>query len=175
MQKKLIGEIELAIAIAIVVVIFFFSDQIAELRAYGLGGAFLIALFGSATIIFPTPAAAIIVGMSGSFDPLLLGFVAGVGSGIGELTGYFAGNGTRKILNDRIKESKDIEKTVKKYGTLGIFVLSFIPNPLFDAAGLVAGGLKIRWYNFLVACISGRVLRHVILAELGFFAINLIN
>ena len=175
MQKKVKGEIELAITIAVVVAIFLLSDQITALKGYGLAGAFLIALLGSATIILPTPAAAAIIAMSGSFDPILLGIVAGFGSGIGELTGYFAGDGARKLLNDRIKESQHIEATVKTYGAPGIFILALIPNPLFDAAGLVAGGLKIHWCKFLVACIAGRVLRYVILAELGLFAINLIS
>ena len=175
MEKKVKGEIELAISIIVVIAIFLLSDQIAGLKEYGLLGAFFIALLGSATIILPTPAAAAIIAMSGSFDPIALGIVAGLGSGIGELTGYFAGDGARKLLNDRIKESKNVEETVKKYGLPGIFVLAFIPNPLFDAAGLVAGGLKIHWLQFLVACVLGRVLRYVIFALIGMFAINLIS
>ncbi len=158
-----------------VILIFLFSDRLEGLRELGLAGAFFISLIGSATIILPTPAAAIIVAMSGSFDPIALGVVAGLGSGIGELTGYFAGDGARRLLNSRIKEARHIEETVRKYEIPGIFILAFVPNPLFDAAGIVAGGLKIHWTYFLAACIAGRILRYVILAELGLFALNLIS
>ncbi len=168
-MNKLEGLAQLVFSIIIVAVILLFSDQISELSVYGYVGAFLIALLGSATIILPSPAFAAIIAMSASLDPVLLGIVAGIGSGLGEITGFLAGNGARTALNHHIKETKKIEEIVKKYDVAGIFVLSFIPNPLFDIAGIIAGGLKIHWINFLSACILGRVFRYVLLALLGAF------
>jgi membrane protein YqaA with SNARE-associated domain len=56
-----------------------------------------------------------------------------------------------------------------------IFVLAFIPNPLFDIAGIIAGGLKIPWWRYLTACVTGRILRYVLLAMLGAFTLNLLT
>jgi membrane protein YqaA with SNARE-associated domain len=174
-MNKLEGILQIVFSIIIVAVILVFSDQISELSMYGYVGAFLIALLGSATIILPSPAFAAIIAMSASLDPVLLGIVAGIGSGLGEITGYLAGSGARTALNNHFKETKKIEDLVRRYDVLGIFVLSFIPNPLFDMAGIVAGGLKIHWTHFLSACVLGRVLRYVLLALLGSFTLGLIG
>jgi membrane protein YqaA with SNARE-associated domain len=174
-MNKLGGTVELVFSIAIVAGILLFSGEIRDLSAYGYAGAFLIALLGSATIVLPSPAFAVIIAMSASLDPVLLGIVAGIGSGLGEITGYLAGNGARVMLNSHIKETKKIEDIVRKYDVAGIFVLSFIPNPLFDVAGIVAGGLKIHWAHFLSACVLGRVLRYVLLALIGSFTLGLVG
>jgi membrane protein YqaA with SNARE-associated domain len=55
-----------------------------------------------------------------------------------------------------------------------IFALAFIPNPLFDIAGVIAGGLKIAWWRFLVSCAAGRILRYVLLAAIGGFTLHLL-
>ncbi len=174
MDKKFEGLLQIFVSILIVAGVLYFSKEISALGDYGYLGAFLIAALSSATIIFPAPGWAIIVAMSTSFNPILLGIFAGVGSAIGEITGYLAGDGVRDILNSRIKETKNIEEIIKKYDTWAIFALAFIPNPLFDVAGVIAGGLKMKWWKFLIACAAGRVLRYVMLALIGSFTIGLL-
>lgn len=164
--------VQIALSLAIVVLVLYFSKEIASLGSLGYAGAFLIALLSSATIIFPAPGWAVIAAMSASFDPLLLGLAAGLGSAIGELSGYLAGDGMRDLLNSRIKESKQIEEIVRKYGVLAIGFFAFIPNPLFDVAGVIAGGLKMDWWKFLIACAVGRILRYVLLAFAGQFTLG---
>ncbi len=175
MENKTKGVLEIAFAIGIALVVVYFSSDIASLGAYGYAGAFLIALLSSATIFFPAPGWAVVVALSGTLDPVLLGAVAGIGSAIGELTAYAAGDGIRDMVNDRVKETRKIEAMVEKYEVLAIFFLAFIPNPLFDVAGLVAGGLKIPWWRFLLSCAAGRVLRYVLLAMVGAFAVGLLT
>ncbi len=175
MNTKTEGVVQIFLSVLIVVLIIIFSEEIEKLAAFGYAGAFFIAVLGSATIVLPSPAFAAIIAMAAYFDPVLLGIVAGIGSGIGELTGYVAGQGTRNILNSHIKESKKIEDFVRKYNVIAVFILAFIPNPLFDAAGLVAGGLKIKWWKFLIACIAGRVLRYVLLAVLGHWTLEVLT
>jgi len=175
MEKKTGGILEIAFAVAIVALVLYFSSDIAALSKYGYLGAFLIAMLSSATLFFPAPGWAAVIGLSTVFNPVLLGVVTGIGSALGELTGYVAGEGARDLLNSRIKETKDIEELVRKYDVVGIFVLAFIPNPLFDVAGIVAGGLKIPWWRYLLACATGRVFRYVLLALLGNFTLGLIS
>jgi membrane protein YqaA with SNARE-associated domain len=174
MAIKIRGLVEITLAIALMAAIFYFSADIARLAAYGYVGVFLISLLSSATILFPCPAWVAVIAMSGYLDPLLIGIIGGVGAAIGELTGYMAGNGARSLLNNKIKETKKIEEMVKKYDVASIFVLSFIPNPLFDVAGIIAGGLKMPLWRFLAACALGRVLRYSILAMIGAFTLEYI-
>ncbi|MFH0737631.1 MAG: VTT domain-containing protein [Candidatus Micrarchaeota archaeon] len=174
MDKKTEGALQIASATLIGAAVIYFSSDIASLGAYGYAGAFAIALLCNATIIFPAPGWAIVVALSGTLDPVLLGIVAGIGSAIGELTGFLAGDGVRDILGGRIKEMKRIEGLVEKYGDAGVFFLAFIPNPLFDVAGIAAGSLKIPWWRYLIACAGGRVLRYVLLALIGAFTLGMV-
>jgi len=175
MDKKVGGALHILFAVAVVAAVLYFSSDISSLAQYGYTGAFVIALLSAATLFFPAPGWAAVIALGSVLNPVLLGIVAGVGSAICELTGYVAGEGAREILNSRIKETKKIEELVKKYDVAGIFVLAFIPNPIFDVAGIVAGSLKIPWWHYLLACAAGRVLRYVLLALLGNFTLGLIS
>jgi len=174
MDKKAEGVLQIIAAIMIAAAVFYFSDEIAGLGSYGYAGAFLLAVLGSATILFPAPGWAVVIAMSATLDPVLLGIVAGIGSAIGELTGFLAGEGVRDLMSSRIRETKKIEELVKKYDVAAIFVLAFIPNPLFDVAGVIAGGLKIAWWRFLISCAAGRILRYILLALIGAFTLHLL-
>jgi len=175
MDKKSEGILQIVIAVIIVALVLYFSGNIETLRSYGYAGAFLISILSSATILFPAPGWAVIAAMGAYLDPLWLGIAAGAGSAIGELTGYLAGEGAREILNDKVKESKRIHELIEKYGPSGIFVLAFIPNPLFDIAGLAAGAAKIKWWQFLLACAAGRILRYILLALLGQWTLGMLT
>jgi membrane protein YqaA with SNARE-associated domain len=174
MDKNIQGILQILFAVAIVAVVLYFSGQIAALAQYGYLGAFVITMLSSATILFPAPGWAAVIALSAVLNPVLLGIVAGVGSAIGELTGYLVGDGARDILNSRIKESRQISEFVRKYDLLAVFVLAFVPNPAFDVAGIAAGGLRIPWWRFLLACMAGRILRYVLLAFLGKFTLELL-
>jgi len=175
MDRKSEGALLIISAFAIAAAVLYFSRDIEGLAAFGYGGAFLIALLSSATILFPAPGWAAVIAMSAYLNPVLLGVAAGTGAAIGELTGYVAGEGARDILNSRVKETKNIEELVRKYGMLAIFALAFLPNPVFDIAGVVAGSMRMPWWRFLIACAAGRVLRYVLLAMLGAFTFGLIS
>jgi len=164
-RTKAIVQIVFGIIIAAIVLLF--SDRIAELSAYGYIGVFLISLLSSATILIPAPGWAVVVALSKTLDPYILGIAAGVGSGLGEMVGYEVGNGARRLID---KNDNNI-KAIEKYGAVAIFFLAFIPNPLFDVAGLAAGALKMPMWKFLLATVSGRILRFFLLAYLGSWAL----
>ncbi len=83
----------LVLAAAVTVVILAFSDRIAELKALGYVGAFLIMLVGNATVVFPVPGLVFVFAMGSALNPLVVGLFAGPGAALGELTGYLAGYG----------------------------------------------------------------------------------
>ena len=78
------------------------SQGIAE--TWGYIGIFLISLVGSASIVFPIPAFAVIFVFGGILNPFLVGLIAGIGCAIGELTGYLLGLGGHKVIKKRNKE-----------------------------------------------------------------------
>jgi membrane protein YqaA with SNARE-associated domain len=126
----------------------------------------------SATVIVPAgPLQLAIVGLGRTLDPLLLGLVAGIGSGLGELSGYFVGQGSSHLMKTKDKTLKWLLKLqssiLRRWAGPGIFFLSAIPNPFFDFAGIAAGLMGMKWYEFLLWCVAGRIVRFVLLAQLG--------
>lgn len=174
MDKRVEGILQIALAIIVIALVLSFSSDLEGLKEYGYAGAFIVSMLSSATLFFPSPGWAVVIAMGRYLDPVLLGFIAGAGSAIGELTGYVAGDGARDILNSRFKESSWLQRIVERYGLGGIFILALIPNPLFDIAGIAAGALRIRWWKYLLACAAGRILRFILLAMLGEWSLGFV-
>ncbi len=168
------GIIQIFFAVLIILAIFVFNDRISTLSEYGYLGVFIISLISAASLFFPAPGWAAVIALAPVLNPYLLGMAAGLGSGIGEITGYVAGNGARKLIGNNKKELKKIEDFVVRYDMLGIFLLSAIPNPIFDLAGIIAGSIRMKLWKFVVACILGRTVRYIILAYVGAFTIGLL-
>jgi membrane protein YqaA with SNARE-associated domain len=139
-----------------------------RLNTLGYLGIFLLMFISSATILLPVPGL-LAVPIAGIFlNPLRVGIAAGIGSALGELSGYFAGCGGRLAIE---KNKTGIYKTVKRWmkgnGFITIFIFAAIPNPFFDVAGLAAGTLDYPVWEFLVACLLGKILKCIVLAYLG--------
>ena len=64
---------------------------------------------------------------------------------------------------------------MQRRGFLTLFVLSAIPNPLFDLAGISAGVLHYPVARFLLACWLGKTIKALALAYLGSVSVGLIE
>ncbi|MCX6004462.1 MAG: VTT domain-containing protein [Chloroflexi bacterium] len=137
---------------------------------------FLISLAASATLIIPIPGLAItsVIGAISisAWDPLFIGIASGIGASIGESTGYLLGYSGRMAIPD----TKSYERVVgwmSKWGTLTIFLLALLPNPLFDLAGIAAGVLKYPIWKFILIGAAGRLPKHILFAYLGYWGIHI--
>ena len=61
------------------------------------------------------------------------------------------------------------------YGMLTLFVLSVIPNPLFEVAGLTAGSVRMKFWRFMLPVAVGKILRGLILAFLGAYSLGFLG
>jgi uncharacterized membrane protein YdjX (TVP38/TMEM64 family) len=152
---------------------FYFSTDISNLRSYGYFGVFLINVVGAASILLPSPAAASVLGGGALLDDFLgvpawfwVGIVAGCGEAIGEFSGYVAGYGGRVILEERPIYAR-IKSWMQRKGTLTMFLMSTIPNPLFDVAGLAAGAVQMPMRSFFFAVLGGKIIKDMWLAGLA--------
>lgn len=171
--------IVMAIVVALQLVYGLHPERLKELKAHLYLGAFLISIIGNATIIFPGAVIVILsnlgilaYGSTGLMGPIIIGFVGGVGAAIGETTGYIAGYSGREIVEKR-KMYHEIERRVKKWGALAIFLFSMIPF-IFDLVGIAAGILRFPFWRFLLFCGLGRIILYIIfvtLAALGWKAL----
>ncbi|HQT45033.1 MAG TPA: hypothetical protein PLO51_03585, partial [Candidatus Micrarchaeota archaeon] len=94
-----IGIVEVALALIITIAAFYVSGYARDFSQYSYIGVFIITLISSATILIPAPGWAVVIGLSHTLDPVLLGIAAGLGSGIGEITGYMLGAGGAEIVS----------------------------------------------------------------------------
>lgn len=141
---------------------------VTRLGHWGYVGAFIVSLTASATIVLPAPGLAIIIAMSPSLNPYALGIVAGVGSAIGELTGYAAGAGGSVLIPPaRQAQFERVRQLTQRYGVLILALLAALPFPLFDFAGIVAGAMRMPVSRFLVAVTIGKSIKYIILILVG--------
>src|SRR3989344_1295042 len=155
------------LAVTITVAIITFREQIRGLEQLGYLGVFLAMLLTNATLFLPTPTIVLAIAFGAALpNPLLVGLAAGLGSAIGETTGYLAGYAASAMVTES-KGYKHTKQLLDRHGILAIAGLAFIPNPMFDMAGLAAGTLGVRWWKFFLAVSFGKTLRMLILDYTG--------
>ena len=135
-------------------------------------GIFVASLISTSTIFLPFPLYAIVflaVGLG--LNPLVTAVVAGAGSAIGELTGYFLGEGGRVVIEQKKhKRSKLIGKFIKffeKYGFATILATSFLPFP-FDFVGILSGMSNYDLKKFLLATFIGKTGKILLISYAGY-------
>jgi membrane protein YqaA with SNARE-associated domain len=156
----------IALVVVISASIFAFRERFAELAAVGYPGIFLVSLLGNATVILPAPSLALVFAMGSALPPLLVGLAAGIGEALGELTGYAAGFGGRAVIDSK-KTYQRLVLWMRHSGGLTVFVLSLLPNPFFDLAGIAAGTLGYPLWRFLLFCWMGKTIKTILVAWAG--------
>lgn len=166
LQTNIWRIVALLVVIGITYYIFSIRDRIAQFEQYGYVGVFLVALLANATVLIPAPGLAIISAMGSVFNPLGVGLAAGTGGAIGELSGYLAGFSGQAII-EQMHIYNRIKPWIEKYGGWAILVLSAIPNPFFDAAGIAAGMVKMPLRTFLISVWVGQLIKMTFFAYAG--------
>ena len=161
----------LAAVLGITVFIYSLGERVDEFVIYGYPGIFLVMLLANATVILPAPGVAVVFAMGGVLNPFLVALAAGAGGAIGELTGYLAGFSGRAVV-DKPDTFNKINPWVEKYGSWTILVLSAIPNPFFDIAGIAAGIAKMPLWRFLLFCWIGQLIKMAMFAYAGAYSID---
>jgi len=158
---------------AFAVAFFYFGIDVSNLKTYGYAGLFVINLIGAASILLPSPAGASVFGGGAFLADFLgvpafiwVGLVAGLAEAFGEFSGYAAGYGGRIIVEGR-PEYRRIYGWMERHGVITIFLMSIIPNPLFDLAGIAAGAVQMPMGRFFLAVLGGKVIKDTYLAAVG--------
>ena len=164
----------LAGVVALMAVLFIFRGQVKKLENYGYVGIFLISIAANATIIIPLPGVAFTTAMGAIFNPIGVAIAAGLGAALGELTGYMAGFSGQAVV-ERVALYKRLTDWMRQHQNLAygmIVLVAFVPNPLFDLAGMASGALKLPLWKFLIACAIGKILKMLIFAYAGYYSIG---
>lgn len=168
-KNKVIGYF-LAFILSILITVFavVFHDKLLHLQTFGLLGIFLINFFSTVTLFLPNFSAVTVVAGGFLYNPILVAIVATLGGVLGDASSYVIGRtGKEVFIKNEGKLFKAVEKFFTKNGVIVIFLLALIPNPVFDAFGILAGGLKFSFKKYFLAMLAGRIIRNVLLAYLG--------
>jgi len=169
---NIIRVVVLLVVIALTIFLVIKREEIQALKAYGYPGIFLFSILANATIFVPVPGVVFTSAMGAVFNPLLVSIAAGAGAALGEFSGYLAGFSGQAVVEGSEKYQR-VVRWMEKHGDITILVLAFIPNPLFDLAGIAAGILKMPVWKFLFFCIIGKILKMMIFAYAGNWVMNI--
>jgi len=173
-SKNFIRIVILIAVIVLTVILVIYRDQIQALKAYGYPGIFLFSILANATIFVPVPGVVFTSAMGAVFNPFWVSIAAGAGAALGELSGYLAGFSGQAVVENTDRYQR-VVRWMEKYGNVTILALAFVPNPLFDLAGIVAGILKMPIWKFLMYCVIGKILKMMMFAYAGDWVINIID
>lgn len=140
----------------------FLLNEKLSLDELAYGGLGLTVLLASGGLVLPIPSLAASCAAGASLNPFYVGLVAGSAGTIGELTGYFLGYSGRGVL-DRSRLYRRMEGWMRR-GWLLLFLVSLIPNPIFDVVGIAAGALRYPVWRFLAVVWLGKLSKFLIFA-----------
>ena len=149
---------------------YFMQDRISVGRlSYGaVAGAVLLASGG---LVVPVPALAITCTTATFLHPAAVAIIAGLAGTIGELTGYFLGYSGSGVF-ERRRFYQRVESWMRRRGWLLLFVISAVPNPLFDVAGIAAGALRYPLWRYLVAVGLGKQVKFFMVAYACYYSLQ---
>jgi membrane protein YqaA with SNARE-associated domain len=173
-RERYLQILALIFVIAMSVFLVIHRAKVVQLQGYGYLGVFLISIISSASIIIPVPSWILVAALGAILNPVLVGIVSGVGGTIGEMTGYVLGYGGRLAI-DNVALYNRMVKWMKRWGSVTIFVLALIPNPLFDVAGAAAGLLRFPVWKFIIFGAAGRIPKNIFFAYIGVWGLHFLG
>jgi len=164
------------------VAVIYFGEYIRALEGYGYLGAFVISIFGGATIIIPVPMLAVVFALGGVMKyTWLVGISASIGETIGALTIYMTGHGAGAAINTRINNGNPgrlqsiyikVMDFVKRRGGLAIFLVSSVVNPFFYPTALTAGATGFGVKKFIPICFAGKTIKAMTVSYAGYYGLK---
>ncbi len=163
----------LAMAVATV----YFWEFVQRLEGYGYLGAFIISIFGGATILIPVPMTIVVFALGGVLNPVLIGAAAGLGETVGGVVIYMTGyGGGAALINSRHGKIQAtysrLLRWVERRGSLTLFILSAVLNPFFYPAALAAGALRFGIQRYFLICWAGKTIKGITIAFAGYWGLR---
>ena len=142
---------------------------------YGYLGVFLISLLGALSIVIPVPYTILIFTSGHYLDPVLVALVGGVGSALGEISGYALGYAGRIVTSEERKRKMDyFLRLFNRHGAITVFIFALTPLPddlLFIPLGIV----RYSFFKAFIPCLLGKILMCFLLAYGGRLSIDFVE
>jgi membrane protein YqaA with SNARE-associated domain len=153
----------LTTVLIVIVTLWLWRDAISDIGFVGYPGVFFVSLLSSGGFIFPVPGVVAACSLGVVLIPALVGLLNALGETVGELTGYGVGYGTRGAIERRRFYIK-AKGWMDRRGTLVVFVLSVLPNPIFDFVGIAAGSTRYPLRQFIATVFAGKIIKGLVVS-----------
>ena len=142
---------------------------------FGYLGVFVISFIGSVSVIFPVPYTIVIYLLGAVLDPFFVAVSGGLGSALGEFSGYVLGYYGRTIVSEeRRKKMNYMVKVFDRYGPASIFLFALTPLP-DDLLFIPLGVMRYPFLKAFIPALLGKTLMTFILAYSGQQSFELIE
>jgi len=168
-----IGGVALALTIALCVAVVVYWDYVIQAQQYGYLGAFVISVFAGGTVFIPIPGVLVVFTLGSVLNPAIVGIVSGLGEAVGSIAIYFSGYGGRKAARTIGNRSfARFQDWIRRRGSLAVFAMSAILNPLFYPFTAIAGMLRFGLVKFFFLCWGGKAVKNLVIAYAGYFGLR---
>lgn len=164
-------------------------EYVESLQEHGYWGLFVISIFAGSPIPVPTPSMILTFTLGSILNPLLVGFVAGFGNGLGCALIFWTGRGGHHIFKNLVstQSSQSTPRTwigrfgqkisrvpefIKNKVLWAVFLLSVYPNPILLPLILGMGATRYGFWKFFLVVWAGKTVQSLILSYLGYFGLR---
>jgi membrane protein YqaA with SNARE-associated domain len=171
--------------VASIWLIIVYWDEIAGLEQYGYLGAFIIAFIAGSSIPTPISYLALTFVLGARLEPYWVAIISGTGAGMGGTLVFLLGRGGRRLFPGLINYSLDQQASNKigprflrwaqKRGSLVVFIMSAMLNPVFAPMAIAMGALRFRLVKFFILCVAGNMVKAFVISYAGYFGIGFIQ
>ena len=142
---------------------------------YGYFGIFFISLIGSVSVVFPVPYTIVIYLMGAVLNPVFIAISSGLGSALGEFSGYVLGYYGRAVISEeRRRKMEYMVKLFDRYGPAAIFFFALTPLP-DDLLFIPLGVMHYPFWKIFIPALIGKTFMSFILAYAGQQSIEFIE
>jgi membrane protein DedA with SNARE-associated domain len=185
-QRLLLALLALVLVLGVVIsAVPFAAGWISEedFQDFGYVGIFVANFLGTATGFIPVPGLTaagqglIVWGSQELWVPAVV-VVGATAMTTAESTAYLTGAIGRGIAEERepikgrigevmSRFARWVDWLMKRWGFLTLLMLSAVPNPFFEFAGVTAGAVRMNFWRFIVAVGIGKTIRVILLVIIG--------
>jgi membrane protein YqaA with SNARE-associated domain len=142
---------------------------------FGYLGVFIISFIGSVSVVFPVPYTIVIYLLGAVLDPFFVAVSGGLGSALGEFSGYALGYYGRTVVSEERRRKMDyMVKLFDRYGPVAIFLFALTPLP-DDLLFIPLGIMHYPFWKAFIPALLGKTLMTFILAYSGQQSITIIK
>jgi membrane protein YqaA with SNARE-associated domain len=152
------------------------------MQAWGFLGIFVIGFIAGSSVPVPISYMLMTFTLGGIINPALVGVAGGLGAGIGGTLVYLLGRGGRRFFADFKAYSVDQEASNKltskfvdwaqKRGSIVVFVMSAMFNPVFAPMAIAMGAMRFRLAKFFLMCVAGNIVKALVVSFAGYFGLG---